>query len=225
MNLHLPIAAFLTTCLMSGLAWSADFPVEFKKDTFKYVNFSDIPETTYTFENGVLEAKVKKSSSFLLLPFAQIKQVKSVQFEWQRSGEIKKRSAEDEKSKKADDFYFRLGLIISGEAPFIPFFAPAWVKSIREYAKLPSDHIKYLVVGTSSKPNSSWVSPYSDSMDYISLESTKAGDWESVKYDFDTTQKVVGLWLMSDGDNSDSTFEVKVRNLNLDILPEDSRKH
>lgn len=160
---------------------------------------------------------VKKSSSFLLLPFSEIKNVKSVQFEWKSTGKLNVSSPKIEQSKKGDDFFMKLGLVLSGDAPFIPFFAPSWIKAIRNIAKLPSDKVLYLVSGTKTPPGNTWESPYTSDLTYRSLESkpTSEKPWLESSYSFTKPMAVVGLWLMADGDNSQSEFQSTIRNIQL----------
>ena len=102
---------------------------------------------------------------------------------------------------------------MSGEAPSIPFFAPAWIKAIGDNMKLPSDKLLYLVVGAKNKPGARWESP-SDSMNFLALASTPGKDgWMKVDHTFKTPHKVVGLWIMADGDNPESVFETRVKSL------------
>lgn len=182
----------------------------------KHITFDDLPTTNYSYNSGVLTMKVKKSASFLLKPLEQVTAVSRVAFEWKGLGQLKVKNAEDEKSKDGDDSRFRLGLILSGEAPTIPFFAPAWIKAIRDNMKLPSDQLLYMVVDTKNKPGTIWDSPYSDSMRLLSIASSPIeGGWMKVDHKFDRPYKVVGLWFMADGDNTESTFETLLRNLSI----------
>jgi hypothetical protein len=204
-----------TLIFSSAIAFADAVDIPLSQSSFKEVTFEDIPPTAYAFKDGSLSASVNNSSSFLLLPFDKVTELKGFSFQWKKEGAVKVSTAEQEQSKKGDDFYFRLGLILSGEAPFIPFFAPSWIKAIRDHAKLPSDRITYYVVGAKSAVGSTWKSPYSGSIDYFSVASTEHEEWNTAELSLKKNLKVVGLWLMADGDNSKSKFEVHVKQLKL----------
>ena len=118
--------------------------------------------------------------------------VKKLSFLWQKKGELKVKSSDHESSKKGDDAYFRLGLILSGEAPSIPFFAPAWIKKSREVLKLPSDKLLYLTVGSKFPAGKSWESPYSSSISSLSMASTEKEGWMHTSQEFAKGIKLSG---------------------------------
>ena len=184
---------------------------------YKEISFDDIPKTAYTFEKNQLSVVVKKSSSVKMKAFEKIKTVKSVSFEYQIDGKLDINNEQQHREKSGDDALFRVGLLRSGDAPSIPFFAPAWIKKSSSLLKLPSDKLIYLVLSPVAKGGSRWESPYSSSIENIALnkkEATEKG-WQKASYQFDKPIPIVGYWLMADGDNTSSSFSLKVRNLNF----------
>lgn len=193
-------------------------PLNLNVTEYGDIRFDDIPITKFTSKDNVLTMEVEKSSSAKILPFTTIRSVKTVTFDWRSSGEIKMPAGLDEKSKKADDAYFRLGLVIHGEKPFIPFFASAWIKKIAKIMKYPSDKMIYLIPRKTQRKPRKWLSPYSDSIENIAVDCTKVlktDGWLQCGYEFNSLQKVVGIWLMADGDNTQSVFRTVVKNLVL----------
>lgn len=183
-------------------------------DQFRHVTFKNIGPTSYTQDGSGLKAEVNGSSSFLLSAFNRTRIVKSLKWSWKFTGDYKVNSAEVLTTKKGDDAILRVGLIKEGSAPMVPFFAPSWVKAIREHMKLPGDELTYFVAGGPAKPGAKWNSSYSDSMHLIQVESVLQEDgWMQVSYDLGEPIKAVGLWIMSDGDNSGSKFTVWLKNL------------
>ena len=98
----------------------------------------------------------------------------------------------------------------------VPWFAPAWVKMVRDHLILPSDRLVYLVAGARSQAGSRWKSPYSDSIETIAVASRPgANGWQHVHFRLQRPIKAVGLWIMADGDNSTSSFVTSLRRLRL----------
>lgn len=191
--------------------------VDLVAKNFQPIIFDDIPQTNYQFKDGQLTAKVRSSSSVLMMPFDKIKPVKEISLKWKlNQGDLKITSLATHKEKKGDDSLFRVGLLIHGDAPSIPFFAPAWIKKSSKILKLPSETLTYFFVSPLAKGGETWESPYSSSINNIAGRSTKQdGGWYETKHQFAKAQKLVGIWLLADGDNSKSDFEIAVRDLKL----------
>jgi hypothetical protein len=190
--------------------------VSLDPNEYKLISFEKIPPTQFAYEKGVLSMKVEKSSAALIKRFADVQSVQTVSFKWKSSGKRNVADAAIEKEKSGDDFYLRIGLIMSGPAPWVPFFAPAWIKALRDYMTLPTNHMKYLLVGTHHSPGSEWESPYSSSISNLALASTAApGGYQKAEAKFDLPLEIVGLWIMADGDNSASVFTTELKYLQL----------
>jgi hypothetical protein len=185
---------------------------------FEHVSFDGRTPTVYKADGETLVMDVKESSSFLLRPFDKVQPVKRVSFEWQSEGELSVASPAEERTKRGDDARLRVGLLLSGEAPLIPFFAPSWIKAIRDAMHLPADRMLYLTVGAKSPPGSEWPSPYGGGMRIRVLGSrpVDGGDWKAAEASFSPPLPVVGVWLMADGDDSRSRFRTLLRKLTLE---------
>jgi hypothetical protein len=183
----------------------------------RHVTFDGIPPTAYRNDGDVLVAEVDKSASFLLVPFDAPRAVKRVSFGWQANGRPTIADAAAEKTKAGDDYPLRIGLIISGKAPTVPFFAPAWIKAIADGLKHPSDRMLYLVVGAKHPVGARWESPYSDSMELLAVASVPGKDgYETATATLPSPLSVVGLWIMADADQSGAKFTTKLRDLVLE---------
>lgn len=206
------LISLLLVCLTTPVA---AFDLKQKRS---HIIFSDeIRPTHYTVNKyGLLTAKVRYSASALIYAFDRPRKISEVSFVWKPEGFIKTMSYKQETTKKGDDFYLRIGLILSGPKPFIPFFAPAWVKAIRGALKLPSDKMIYLTAGAWAKPGTIWPSPYTDSMTNISVGSQDLKyNWRRSTYKPKKPLTVVGIWIMADGDNTGSKFTTKLKSLTL----------
>ena len=180
--------------------------VDLNPDSFTHITFDGIPTTKYHLDNKALVAHVKNSSSVLLKAFDKKKSLKSISFKWKSQGILKTESASQEQTKSGDDAILRVGLILSGKAPMVPFFAPAWIKKSRDALKLPSNKMIYLTVGSKNKPGSQWESPYSSSIISIALPSTEEEKFYRASHKFPKSIDIVGLWIFADGDNTKSSF-------------------
>lgn len=215
--LHLLVPSSFARAEAKPSVWK---PLEEVETSFRLISFKDIPPTRYRLEGGVLEAEVKASSAAWLLPLKQPRRVGGLSFAWSAEGGLPPRSAQVEASKAGDDAILRVGLILSGPAPTVPFFAPAWVKAVRDNLHLPSDRMLYLVVGAQHKPGEMWSSPYTDSIKQLALASSaeapagaNTGSWQRASYQPQQKENIVGLWLMADGDNTGAQFKVRLKDL------------
>ncbi len=191
-------------------------PIDLSPKVWNHITFDSIPETNYKLaSDNSLEIDVNESSSFLLMSFKKITPVSKVSFQWKKVGDLKVKDSKDEQEKSGDDMPLRIGLLLHGKAPLVPFFAPGWIKMIKEKLHHPSESLIYLVVGSKTPAGSTWPSPYDSSIKYESLPSkTAENGWNQTTVEF-PQRKVVGLWLMADGDNSKSSFKTFLRNLEL----------
>lgn len=209
------IALFLVTVF--SVYASTSQALELKEENFQPISFPGIQPTNYEFADSTLTAKADKSASALIHPFEKVVTLKSIHFEWQSDGKLQIDSKEYEASKAGDDARLRIGLMLKGKAPLIPFFAPSWIKKTREIMKLESDKMLYLIAGAKHPSNSRWKSPYSDSITNISLPSSADSrlGWQKVDYMFEQNLEVVGLWIMVDSDDTNSSIKTSIRNLKL----------
>lgn len=207
----------LTLTLGSSAMAKAQVPAPLKAKPWHHITFDDIPPTAYGVGDNEWTMKVAKSSSAMVYPFKKIQKVSRVAFEWQMMGQLKTRSAEQEKTKEGDDAPLRVGLVVYGEGPSIPFFAPAWIKALGDIMIHDSDALIYLSPGLKTPSGQTFQSPYSSSIhtQSISCQTQKASKWLRCQVDLQPAKKLAGLWIMADGDNTGSTFVTKVRRLQL----------
>lgn len=181
-----------------------------------HIIFKRIEPNNFYFKEDYLTIQVNNSASFLLLPFKDIKQVSSISLQWKKQGEINTKDAQHEETREGDDAYLRMGLVIEGEPIFNNPLAPKWVKQVRETLHHSSDNMIYLVAGSHHKSGQRWESPYSNNVEIIALGSnTKEDGWNFSEYKFENSLSVVGLWIMADGDNTQSTFTSMLKALTL----------
>jgi hypothetical protein len=193
-------------------------PVVVDVHSAEHIHFKRIKPNIVSFDNGVVRFRVNNSASFLLLAFEDIRNVNSVSFQWKASGEMNINSVQHEKSRKGDDAWLRVGLILEGEPAHVPEpLLPRWMQQVRKTLRYPSNRMVYLVPGALHAPGTSWRSPFSDDVDMVSVSSSPASNgWKQAEYVFPEAQRTVGLWIMADGDNTNSIFSSELRQLVID---------
>lgn len=215
---HVATFALLATCLALQSRAEAGEPqrVPLQVTAFRHIKMGDLPPTHYRNIGAALAMNVRSSASFLLLPFKQQRLVQGVNFRWRAAGTRRVNNAASEESKNGDDYRLRIGLLLAGKEAPIPLLAPGWVKAVRTHLTLPCDRIRFLVVGSHHMPGTVWKSPYHDSIEYLAVSSKTGRDGSAhASIDWPNPLRVVGIWLMADGDNSDSSFETVLEELSL----------
>lgn len=182
-----------------------------------HINFKRIKPNHFDIKDNVVTIRVNNSASFLLLSFKEVRKINTVSFEWKKRGVINIKDARQEETRRGDDAYLRIGLIIEGKASFINPLTPRWVKKVRETLHHSSNKIIYIVPGSMHKNGQHWQSPYSKNVEIIAAGSKAQADgWNISEHTFRNTQSVVGLWIMADGDNTRSTFTSRLKALTLE---------
>ena len=185
---------------------------------FDHIKFKRVKPNTVTFqEEAIITFEVNDSASFMLHAFENIRSVSRVAFDWKAKGQLNKRDVEHESTRKGDDAWLRVGLILKGEPQLLDPLVPPWVKQVRNTLNYPSDEMLYLIPDARHAPGKSWPSPFSKQISMISVASSSEKDdgWRSVNYVSPQPLKVIGIWLMADGDNTQSSFISSIRKLQV----------
>lgn len=177
---------------------------------FHHVTISGIPATVYENHGDALSMHVASSASFLFIPYDAPKSVHSVTFDWRLvKGSFPKKP-------KDDDAVVRIGLMIEGPAPLVPFLAPSWIKAVRDHSRIPADRMTFVLAGRNDPPGKTWPSPMSDDLTLVAATDQRNRDgWHHATHDFAKPLSVVGVWIMADGDDSGSSYDAELRNLDL----------
>ena len=131
--------------------------------------------------------------------------------------------------KKTDDFAIRLGLVVAGKRRLTRrerFFASELVKRLSELVPKSKgiDHALFLNLANDPGPN--WrkrVHRLGRGMirEQIACASSGSGQF-TIDVKFDEPLKVLALCIVSDGDHTKSSFELTVKNIQLN--PESKKK-
>ena len=205
--LILPLLYFLFTSVFAD-------DIQLTRQNFAQITFKNIPPTQYHFNADGLAIKVDRSASGLIHAFKTPVKMTGFMALLKHEGKLLIQSAAQEQSKAGDDSYLRIGLIIKGPERTIPFFAPSWVKQIRQHLNSGFKRVIYYHVDSKNKPGSHWLSPYTSEITIKSIASQSSKTaYRKLNETFDKPLLVVGIIIMSDGDNTKSKFQTKLKRL------------
>lgn len=215
-NFNIIVVAVTLTTPINLFSETANAVINLEGKDITHVTFKRIAQNTFDVKDNVLTFRVDKSSSFLLVPFENVTEVNKISFQWKKQGVINVKDAQHEETRQGDDAYLRVGLILEGQASLMNPLEPKWVKTVRETLHHPSDKMIYMTPGSRHQNGQHWRSPYSNDVEIIAVASkTNPDGWNLSEYTFEETQSVVGLWIMADGDNTQSTFTSELKALTL----------
>jgi len=214
--IKLQLHRYILACALLFPLKSLAETIVFDEGDITHIKFKKIPPNKFEINNNLINIAVNNSSSFLLIPFKEIKLVKEVTFKWKKNGFLNIKNAKQEETRSGDDAYLRIGLMIEGKNLLPNPLAPRWVKKVKEILNYSSNRAIYLSPNTMHNAGEYWKSPYSNKVDIIAVASVKiTHGWKLSKHTFDSSQAVVGLWIMADGDNTQSTFTTTIKTLTL----------
>lgn len=207
---------------------------------FKAFSINENKLTPGESENS-LQIAVDNSSSAIIFPFSEVLSPYKIQLKWHLEDierKIEKESKEFEKTRAGDDFYLRIGLILSGKAQEQSFLEKQfhWRSDLQEFfpestRNKISGKVLMFVDKAENDEGLSWPSPYeAENVMMVSIKPAKVSsdNWREIEIDlFKYIEQleylcaeeehcgVVGLWLMPDGDSTDAKFKIEVRELRI----------
>lgn len=209
----------VTVLLLSSALVGAIQPeiILLQADNFEHIQFKRIEASQYSFNDDVLRVDVDSSASFLMKAFDTVKEINKISFEWRSDGEPKVEDAGHEEKRKGDDAVLKIGLLLETEEDPFDLTFRAWLKRAQALLKFPSNKMIYLTANAKHVPGEQWRNPYNKRVTMVSVSSVddKHG-WMKVSHKFKRPVKVVAIWLMADGDNTDSSFTSYVKNIYLE---------
>ena len=205
-------SSFIINSTLTQPVYALDYLQQFSD--FKEIKFDNINPTKYTYSDHALCGEANNAASAMILPFKTYQNINSLIVEYKTEGQLKIKNTKQEASTDGDDFILRIGLMLKGSAPMIPFMAPAWIKSVRDMMLLETDRIIYHVFNAKHKVGAQWLSPYSSSITMFSNESSPTQDhW--LRSEIKSKHTIAGLWIMIDSDNSHGKIKTCIRKLEI----------
>ena len=79
----------------------------------------------------------------------------------------------------------------------------------------------FLLPGARNAPGKRWKNPFSKKVEMISIPSKDfESGWKNSEFQFESPQQTVGLMIMADGDNTESSFTSEIQNLMIEFSAE-----
>lgn len=185
-----------------------------------HITFDGRAPTRYRSGPEGLEMAVSSSSSFLLQKVEPPQRARRLRFRYRLRGARQPSSSMLEEQKAGDDHVLRIGLLLRGEAPSLPFFMPAWLKRARDTLAVPAGSMLTVIAGSHHAPGTRWASPFASEVVCVAaVEGPPDADgWRQASLALPDVE-VVGLWLMADGDATGSSFQTTLGGLELLASP------
>jgi len=193
------------TIPMNGKSW---FYTPYKKKQSHLISY----------ENDVMIIDVKKSAGVLVHRLAKPMEVGKIKISAEFKGHLKlKKKLQGKKGN--DDFILRIGLIHAGKeklGKMKRLFAPRWIKDL--YSNFEPDQgldkiVFYTFYSDKRLEGKSRIHPNSKLIEEVYVNEMKS----PLDDEFTTNSKakIIGLWIASDGDDSNSIFTLKVKKLEV----------
>lgn len=186
------------------------------------VEFDDVPANRVSYEQGAMTIAVSKSVSPLVSVFPAPVKMKEITVRGFIDGTLDL-EADDFWTKNHDDALLRLGLIEPGEKKLSMIqrlAAPAWIKALEKMFNGKMEGLGkircFLLMPNSSLIGKSRVNPIADIfIEQIHAAPNADGSFV-LKVSFpDAPLSVAGLWLVADGDDTGSTFNVTITEISI----------
>ena len=194
--------------------------VTLDEKSWESLSYKNIPANKNIFSNNQLVIKVDSSAGPLIFPFEGPKDIKSLKVVGNIKGSLSLGN-KVQGSTEADDFIFRIGLVYQGDNTlnfFQQAIAPKWIKKLYSLADqdqgVSNIHF-YNLVSQKSLLGQKRSHPMSD----LLIENFHTLKPVGPNFTLNVNQlpkgKVLALWLSLDGDQTQSKFEVTLKEITL----------
>ena len=196
------------------------FTAVLTSDSWELLSFDNVPRGDVEFSRGGIRVEVDDSATPLVQRFKFTKRVTSVKVSGFISGDLNIPEGSLWESG-FDDAYLRFGLIEAGDvrlSPLQKLTAPDWVKRVdslfSETGGISKIHT-FQVLNHDTWVGKERVNP-ANSLFYEKIISTPGDDGSfQIVAKFEKPLDVVGLWILADGDDTGSRFEVRVESIKM----------
>ena len=209
----------IASLLLSVILTASTLPVTNEK-AWESLSFPEVPANKVVFTTDELQIEVRRSASVLLHFFETTQSVKKLRITGKVEGSLKGVSVE--KAESPADSLLRVGLIEPGQRKMNPLqriAAPQWLEDLEtrvlEHARgIASIRCYHLL------PDRRSIGPMRDHpMTSLLREKNHAapdaeGNFELL-IERDAPIPMIGLWLLADGDDTDSEFVVTIQSIEV----------
>jgi hypothetical protein len=199
----------------------ADQSIPLGLSAWEVLSYKGIPENEVSSDSGKLIIKVNASAGPIIHPLPKSIVIKSLSVNARVIGEINTGNFV-QGQKGADDFVFRIGLVLEGNKTlnfFQKAIAPSWIKKLHSLAKGSQgvDSIYfYNVVSQKELVGQSRSHPLSKLLkeNYSIFLSSENKTFELNLKDL-PSRKVLALWISVDGDDTKSKFTTIIDSIRI----------
>ncbi len=221
---RLALIAGLTGTLLFGsitLANVINYTVPVQQgDGWEQLTYNGIAANRVAFTDEGMLIEVQQSASPLIFPLPEAMLPAEISVSLAFDGELN-RSDVQQGEKGADDFVFRLGLVVAGDKTlnFVQrAIAADWIKKL--YSMGPDgagiENIQFYNVYSDSRlAGQSREHPLSELMVEHFIAAQPADGELDLTFQPELTAPVLALWISIDGDDTKSSYQVLLKNLTL----------
>ncbi len=195
------------------------------RDQWELEKYRRIPANEVSFSPQGIRIQVRNSASPLMYPLAQTATISRFKISGEFFGLPRLTDPGRQGEKGADDYVLRLGLIVPGSkqlGALQRLLAPSWIKNL--YEKMPKGMgleqvLFFNVTQNPAQLNSARVHPGSDLIREEFIEvALKPGPFQ-IEYSLKSPTSAVAVWISSDGDDTQSSYDVLISKLEFWSAP------
>lgn len=215
----LPCLLLLT--LFGASLQAAEVPLDLDRPNWQTLEYKGIPANTVLQASDGIQIQINASASPLIYVFDQPEALSSIQVRGGITGGLPAIPDESQQGDEgADDFAFRIGLVIAGDKTLSfaqKLIAADWVTTLYDLA--PSgdgiEHVRFLNLANPGKTNIvQRAHPLSKGLFFETIVGEiQANQNFELDYSLDETTPVLALWISSDGDDTASSYTIKLNNI------------
>lgn len=195
------------------------------RDQWELEKYRRIPANDVSFSPQGIRVQVRSSASPLMYPLPQPATVSRFKITGEFFGLPRLTDPSRQGEKGADDYVLRVGLIVPGHKQLNglqKLLAPGWIKNL--YEKMPKgmglEHVRFFnVTQNPAQLNSARIHPGSDLIreEFVAVVS-KPGPFQ-IEYSLKSPESAVAVWISSDGDDTQSSYDVVISALEFTTAP------
>ena len=185
------------------------------------LEYRSIPANTVTVENGNLHIAVNKSASPLIHKLYEPLKATSVTVKASWSGKLNTPQGVVQGEAGADDFILKLGIVEAGDRTLNWLqrrIAADWIKQLFKLAPKDTGVERINFLSTAHQQNllgTRREHPLNDLLYETRVTWLEAQGEFEMEYQFEEPVNVLGLWISSDGDDTESSFDLSIERITL----------
>ncbi len=221
MNIR-PLIVSIPLLLSHTALFAFNVPLDLSNGSWQSLNYQNIPANNVTQLESGLKISVEASASPLIYLFDQAQTIQDVVVRG-TMGDLPNIPAEDNQGDiGADDFPFRLGLVLSGDKTLSfgqKLISPEWVKTLFSLAPQGTGIDQVMFLNLTNPEPIDWdmrEHPFSNGLfKEIIAGHVNADESFVMRYQLPQEREVLGLWISADGDDTNSAFSLELSEIML----------